>query len=55
MPLNRAFACGCHCNRATLDGIRGAGFEVKQLDSDTIAHAPPFVRPLIVGVAEKPV
>jgi ubiquinone/menaquinone biosynthesis C-methylase UbiE len=51
MPLNRAFACGCHCNRATLDGIRDAGFEVTRLERDTIAHAPPFVRPLIVGVA----
>jgi len=51
MPLNRAFACGCHCNRATLDRIRDAGFEVTELERDSIAHAPPFVRPLIVGVA----
>jgi ubiquinone/menaquinone biosynthesis C-methylase UbiE len=51
MPLNRALVCGCHCNRPTLAGIRGAGFEVTQLEHDTIAHAPPFVRPLIVGVA----
>ncbi len=51
MPLNRALVCGCHCNRPTLEGIRGAGFEVTQLEHDTIPHAPPFVRPLIVGVA----
>ena len=51
MPVNRAFLCGCHCNRPTLDGIRGAGFEITRLEHDTIAHAPPFVRPLIVGEA----
>ena len=51
MPLNRALVCGCHCNRPTLEGIRGAGFEVTRLERDSIAHAPPFVRPLIVGEA----
>ena len=51
-PLQRRFACGCRCNRATLDGIRDAGFEVTQLEHGTIPHAPAFVRPLIVGVAE---
>ncbi len=50
--LNKRAFCGCHCNRATLEGIRGAGFEVTQLEHDTVAHAPPFLRPLIVGVAE---
>jgi ubiquinone/menaquinone biosynthesis C-methylase UbiE len=49
--LNRRVLCGCHCNRATLEGIRGAGFEVTQLERDTVPHAPPFLRPLIVGVA----
>jgi ubiquinone/menaquinone biosynthesis C-methylase UbiE len=51
MPLNARLLCGCHPNRPTLDGIRDAGFEVTQLEHDTIPHAPPFVRPLIVGVA----
>lgn len=54
MPLNVRFAHGCHCNRPTLDGIRNAGFEVTQLGRDTLKHTPPFVRPLIVGVAELP-
>jgi len=54
MPLHKAFACGCRCNLSTLDGIRAAGFEVTELRHDTIAHAPAYVRPLIVGVAEKP-
>ena len=50
-PMQGWLACGCHCNRPTLDGIRSAGFEVTRLEHDTIAHAPPIVRPLIVGVA----
>jgi len=51
LPINVRFAHGCHCNRPTLDGIRGAGFELDGLERDTIAHAPRFVRPLIVGTA----
>jgi ubiquinone/menaquinone biosynthesis C-methylase UbiE len=53
LPLNTRVAHGCHCNRRTLDGIRGAGFQVTQLERDTLKHAPPFVRPLVVGVAER--
>ena len=53
-PLNARLMHGCHCNRPTLDGIRAAGFEVTQVDHSTIPHAPPFARPLIVGVAERP-
>jgi ubiquinone/menaquinone biosynthesis C-methylase UbiE len=53
LPLNVRFACGCHCNRATLGGIKDAGFDVTELQNDTLKHAPPFVRPLIVGVAER--
>jgi ubiquinone/menaquinone biosynthesis C-methylase UbiE len=54
LPLNVRLLHGCHCNRPTLDGIRAAGFEVTRVDHGTITHAPPFVRPLIVGVAERP-
>src|SRR5262249_35807079 len=54
LPLNVRLMHGCHCNRPTLDSIRAAGFEVTQVDHGTITHAPPFVRPLIVGVAERP-
>ena len=50
-PLWVRMAGGCHPNRPTLDGIRGAGFEILQLEHDSIPHAPPFVRPLIVGSA----
>ncbi len=52
LGLNTRLCCGCHCNRRTLDGIRGAGFEVKQVHNDTIPGAPPWVRPLIVGEAQ---
>ncbi len=52
MPINIRVAHGCHCNRSTLDSIRNAGFDVTQLEHDTLKHAPPFVRPLIVGAAE---
>jgi ubiquinone/menaquinone biosynthesis C-methylase UbiE len=53
-PLNTRLLHGCHCNRPTLDGIRAAGFDVTRVDHTTITHAPPFARPLIVGVAERP-
>jgi ubiquinone/menaquinone biosynthesis C-methylase UbiE len=53
LPVNVRLMHGCHCNRPTLDGIRAAGFEVTEVEHGTIAHAPPFVRPLIVGVAER--
>jgi len=54
LPLNIRVGHGCHCNRPTLDGIRAAGFEISRLERDTLKHVPPFLRPLIVGVA-KPV
>jgi len=52
MPMNIRLAHGCHCNRPTLEGIRNAGFEVTELQHDTLKHTPPFVRPLIIGTAE---
>jgi ubiquinone/menaquinone biosynthesis C-methylase UbiE len=52
MPINIRIAHGCHCNRPTLEGIRKVGFEVTELQHDTLKHTPPFVRPLIVGAAE---
>jgi ubiquinone/menaquinone biosynthesis C-methylase UbiE len=51
LPLNVRVAHGCHCNRRTLDTISSAGFEVTTLQRDTLKHAPPIVRPLVVGVA----
>lgn len=51
MPIHVRLAHGCRCNRATLDGIRAAGFHVSDVERDTLKHAPSFVRPLIVGTA----
>jgi ubiquinone/menaquinone biosynthesis C-methylase UbiE len=52
MPINLRIGHGCHCNRSTLDGIRDAGFRVSELQRDTLKHAPRFIRPLVIGVAE---
>jgi ubiquinone/menaquinone biosynthesis C-methylase UbiE len=41
----------CDCNRPTVDSIRAAGFSIEQLERGTIAKAPAFARPLVVGVA----
>jgi hypothetical protein len=51
LGLNRRVTHGCHCNRPTLDTIRGAGFDASEVEHDTLKHAPKWVRPLIVGVA----
>jgi ubiquinone/menaquinone biosynthesis C-methylase UbiE len=48
--LNRLVAC-CECNRPTLDSITAAGFEIQELERTTLPKVPPFVRPLVAGVA----
>lgn len=50
--LNKIVARGCNCNRQTLTGIRSAGFTTTELQRDELHRAPPFVRPLVVGIAE---
>ena len=54
LPINVRVGHGCHCNRQTLEGIRGTGFEITQLTRDRLRHAPRFLAPLIVGVGELP-
>ncbi|KRA29408.1 MULTISPECIES: class I SAM-dependent methyltransferase [unclassified Nocardioides] len=44
---------GCHPNRPTLASIEAAGFTVASVQHDQLLKAPPIVRPLIVGVAER--
>ena len=46
----RRFACGCRCNRATLELMRGCDFEVDVVEAAWRAM-PPIVRPLAVGRA----
>ena len=49
--VSRTLAHGCNCNRATLDAIRAAGFTHVDFTKGELHKAPPFVRPLVVGVA----
>lgn len=42
----------CDCNRPTLASIRATGFAIERLEHGTLEKAPPFVRPLVVGVAK---
>ena len=53
-PLQYRLGHGCHCNRATLGNIEQAGFTVADVQRDRMKKAPPIVRPLIVGAAERP-
>lgn len=47
----RVFAQGCRPNRATLESIVAAGFEVEGLKRGTLPKSPPLVRPTIAGSA----
>lgn len=47
----RSFACGCHCNRETLDLIRGENFTVSEVGRGEWRRMPPLVRPLVSGHA----
>jgi ubiquinone/menaquinone biosynthesis C-methylase UbiE len=47
----RVVAFGCHPNRATLDRIEAAGFEVEALEAGALPNAPRLVRPMITGRA----
>ncbi len=50
--LNR-LVVQCDCNRPTLATIGAAGFGITRLDRTTMPRAPKFVRPLILGRAER--
>ena len=51
--FNRFIGYGCNCNRATVDAIRTAGFTITSLKQETFPAAPPFVRPMAVGTAQR--
>jgi ubiquinone/menaquinone biosynthesis C-methylase UbiE len=42
---------GCHCNRDTVSAISTAGFELSDVQRDSLPKAPPIVRPLAMGNA----
>ena len=46
----RRFACGCRCNRATVELMRACGFELETAEA-TWRAMPPIVRPLAIGHA----
>lgn len=52
-PLWVRFGHGCHCNRATVQAMRDAGFVVGELEHDRIPKAPAIVRPMAVGSAQR--
>jgi SAM-dependent methyltransferase len=45
------FAQGCHPNRATLERIEAAGYEVVELRRGELPRSPRLVRPMILGRA----
>jgi ubiquinone/menaquinone biosynthesis C-methylase UbiE len=47
-------AMRCDCNRPTLTSIHEAGFTVTAVEHLTLASAPSFVSPLVVGRATAP-
>ncbi|MDA0160809.1 class I SAM-dependent methyltransferase [Solirubrobacter ginsenosidimutans] len=47
----RHFACGCRCDRATVELIRACGFEFDELAGAVWRAMPPIVRPLAIGHA----
>jgi SAM-dependent methyltransferase len=50
----RVIAMGCHPNRATLERIRAAGFEVQDVRRGELPMSPPIIRPLVTGRAVAP-
>ena len=49
--LNAFVVHGCNCNRATVDSIAAAGYEIDHLERGQLPKAPPHLRPLAAGVA----
>lgn len=44
---------GCHCNRDTVAAISAAGFKLGQVERGELPKAPPIVRPLATGSANR--
>lgn len=53
-PFWKTFMGNCHLNRETEQAILSGGFEIVQIDRESMRKAPPIVRPTIRGVAIKP-
>jgi hypothetical protein len=53
-PVWKTFMGNCHLNRETEQALVTAGFEVIQIERESMRNAPPVVRPTIRGIAKKP-
>lgn len=53
-PIWKIFMGNCHLNRETEQAIVSEGFEIIQIERESMRKAPPVVRPTIRGIAKKP-
>ena len=53
-PLWKLLMGNCHLIRETEQAIVGAGFEIREIQRESMRKALPIVRPTIRGIAEKP-
>jgi ubiquinone/menaquinone biosynthesis C-methylase UbiE len=53
-PVWKTFMGNCHLNRETESAIVSEGFDIVQIDRESMCNAPPIVRPTIRGIAKKP-
>lgn len=53
-PIWKTFMGNCHLNRETEQAIVTEGFEIIQIERESMRKAPPIVRPTIRGIAKKP-
>lgn len=53
-PIWRTLMGNCHLNRETEQAIVGEGFEIIQIERESMRKASPIVRPTIRGIAIKP-
>jgi ubiquinone/menaquinone biosynthesis C-methylase UbiE len=53
-PVWKTFMGNCHLNRETEQAIVAEGFDIIQIERESMRKAPPIVRPTIRGIAKKP-
>ncbi len=53
-PVWKTFMGNCHLNRETEQALVTEGFDIVQIERESMRKAPPIVRPTIRGIAKKP-
>jgi ubiquinone/menaquinone biosynthesis C-methylase UbiE len=53
-PVWKTFMGNCHLNRDTEQALVTEGFDIIQIERESMRKAPPVVRPTIRGIAKKP-